>query len=680
MRANKKLPLKSDKTQATRGYKRGVVGYSRKTALLEEAITQMNAGKYGRSSAALKELLTLDPDNMEARRLFATLHLRLGSLIPARQAFDSLISEAFQRQDYWLAESLLREYLAAGPRCVPFLEKLGTLYQEKGDVPEAVVEYGKAIDSLIEDPEPDNPHHASQLYAKIRELAPASPVAFRLASFFDTQTGELLVRQSDDSGQSTVVPSSDMSEGGQGLQAGLEPMDGVMPWEIQDSQAAASETLKVADASDSSGPLIAPTITDLLVPQGPTLDGEVVPSDPPLREQTANSACEVRSDAPAAEGSERQSEPDPAVSTDGPAAAQEQDRLLAQAEPEAPYDEVVSGSSAVFAPTAPADASELPISSAQSIEASGETTSSQIEAISALTYVDTEPSTAGPIAVEDGQPSSHKSVEIDSKEVITEPPPDVGAPSSPESVSANEISGPWKQPGFSWESVFNSAWKFESDHSAHASLPEVTQPNVEETPPSAAAASPLQEQALENQAGEIPKREASTSLGGQTPSGSPIAPMPWDQVQESAISILPTQQDQSIAESTEATVDRSADETDSAQKANEIQTQPPILPISSAAETEIFSIASTPVSPEPEIPVGDLGPASVQTERDFTFAEPEQPPAVSSLTMDEPPPLVVPMAAIASPIFESRPLTDDRVVPTKAPLQNAGSILSMDND
>jgi len=97
VRANKKPPLKSDKTQAIRGHKRGVVGYSRKTALLEEAITQMNAGKYGRSSAALKELLALDADNMEARRLFATLHLRLGSLIPARQAFDSLIGEAFQR-------------------------------------------------------------------------------------------------------------------------------------------------------------------------------------------------------------------------------------------------------------------------------------------------------------------------------------------------------------------------------------------------------------------------------------------------------------------------------------------------------------------------------------------------------------------------------------------------------
>ena len=178
MLGNKKSPLKSDKTQTIRGHKRGVVGYSRKTALLEEAITQMNAGKYGRSSAALKELLALDPQNMEARRLFATLHLRLGSLLPARQAFDALINEAFQRQDYWLAESLLREYLAAGPRCVPFIEKLATLYQEKGDVLEAVAEYGKAVDILIEDPDPDNPDLASRLFSKIRELAPSESGGF----------------------------------------------------------------------------------------------------------------------------------------------------------------------------------------------------------------------------------------------------------------------------------------------------------------------------------------------------------------------------------------------------------------------------------------------------------------------------------------------------------------------
>ncbi|MDN5942671.1 MAG: hypothetical protein L0H94_12375, partial [Nitrospira sp.] len=193
MRTDKKPSQKTDKKTSPRAHSRGVVGYSKKSVLLEEAITNMNAGKYGRSSAALKELLALDAQNTEARRLFGTLHLRLGSLVTARQAFEALVNEAIERQDLWLAESLLREYLVAGPRCVPFLERLAYVYDEKGDAIAAVAELGKAIDVLIEDPDSDNPRKPSQLYAKVRELAPASPAALQFASLFDIQTGELLV-------------------------------------------------------------------------------------------------------------------------------------------------------------------------------------------------------------------------------------------------------------------------------------------------------------------------------------------------------------------------------------------------------------------------------------------------------------------------------------------------------
>jgi hypothetical protein len=695
VRANKKLPLKSDKSQTSRGHKRGVVGYSRKTALLEEAITQMNAGKYGRSSAALKELLALDPQNMEARRLFATLHLRLGSLIPARQAFDSLISEAFQRQDYWLAESLLREYLAAGPRCVPFLEKLGALYQEKGDALEAVAEYGKAIDILIEDPDPDNPHHASQLYARIRELAPASQVSFRLTSFFDAQTGELLARQSSDSGQSPVAPSLDRSGGSQGIQAGLEPMD------------------RVADVSGSSGSLV-PVIVDLSEHQGP-LDEKLVPSEPLFRGQTASSAGELQSDAPegprthkfestpsgvqvddfprqvgtgssypsapvlAAESSKKQSGPDSAVSTGGPAAAQEQDRLLTEAEPEKPYD--ISGSFTVSAPTESLNTSEPPISSSQLIEAAGVIPSSQIEE-SAPAFLGMEPSTAEPIEAEDRQAPLLHPLETNSKEMVA-PSPDIRTPSNPESVSAHEISEPWKQPGFSWESVFNRAWKFGSDRSANVAPSGITKAKVEESPSPVSAASPLQEQILENQAVEIPERETSTSLEDQTSSGSPIAPMPWDQVQESVISIIPTQTDRPIKENTEPMADRSAGEAVSVPNIGDDQAQPALSPIDSAAETETFSIApDRQVSPEPQIATADFAQASVQTEGDFKFVEPAQPlPGGSSLTMDEPLALEAPMAAVASSIFENRPVADHMLVasPEVTP-QSADSVLSTDNN
>ncbi|SPP64762.1 hypothetical protein [Nitrospira lenta] len=268
MRADKKIPLKADKKVPSRSHKRGVIGYSKKSALLEDAITQMNAGKYGRSSAALKELLALDPANMEARRLFATLHLRLGSLLPARQAFESLANEALERQDYWLAESLLREYLAAGPRCVPFIEKLGSVYQEKGDALAASEEFAKAIDILIEDPDPDRPALPTELYAKIRELAPASPPAFRLASHFDAQTGELIARvaiapsltQDDALAPPMAVESSESAAPSPSTLL-ADPVSGVMPWDdvSADTSVLSAQSVQpdISDqfASSTVGPL-----------------------------------------------------------------------------------------------------------------------------------------------------------------------------------------------------------------------------------------------------------------------------------------------------------------------------------------------------------------------------------------------------------------------------------------
>ena len=251
----------------SRVHKRGIVGYSKKSALLEEAITHMNTGKYGRSSAVLKELLALDPQNIEARHLFATLHLRLGSLVTARQAFESLANEAIGRQDYWLAESLLREYLAAGPRCVPFLEQLAHVHQEKGDEMAAVAELGKAIEILRDDPDADNPQKAAQLYAKIRELAPASSVAFQLAPLFDVQTGEFLGGPST---SSATIPDSDagfhepvLSPDTDSSSAIAEyPLPDVMPWEATDESDAASPAEEVLSA--------VPQAVDILEPLPPS--------------------------------------------------------------------------------------------------------------------------------------------------------------------------------------------------------------------------------------------------------------------------------------------------------------------------------------------------------------------------------------------------------------------------
>jgi hypothetical protein len=144
----------------------------------------MNDGKYSRAFALLKDLLKKDPSHQEGRRLLASLLLKFGNLATARSAFDALVKEAIQRKDYPEAEALLREYLASGPRCVPFLEQLGHVYELKGDPYAAVFEYEKAVDVLLDDPDPDRPEYAHELYAKITQLAPSSFVANRVAARF----------------------------------------------------------------------------------------------------------------------------------------------------------------------------------------------------------------------------------------------------------------------------------------------------------------------------------------------------------------------------------------------------------------------------------------------------------------------------------------------------------------
>ena len=156
-----------------------------KTAdLLQDAVRHMNDGKYSRAFALLKDLLAKDPSHQEGRRLLASLLLKFGNLATARGAFDALVKEAIQRSDFPEAETLLREYLASGPRCVPFLEALGHVYELKGDPYAAVFEYEKAVDVLLEDPDPDRPAYAQELYEKITQLAPSSFVANRVAARF----------------------------------------------------------------------------------------------------------------------------------------------------------------------------------------------------------------------------------------------------------------------------------------------------------------------------------------------------------------------------------------------------------------------------------------------------------------------------------------------------------------
>jgi hypothetical protein len=578
VRADKKSHLKADKKPPGRSHKRGVVGYSKKSALLEEAITQMNAGKYGRSSAALKELLALDPGNMEARRLFATLHLRLGSLIPARQAFDALITEAFERQDYWLAESLLREYLAAGPRCVPFLEKLGCLYQEKGDIDEAVAEYGKAIDILVEDPDPDNPEHPSQLYAKIRELAPASPVAIRLSSLFDAQTGTLLARPIP------VVSEVESAGGGQASSEALLS-DGVPPSLPGDQdQGEHSAAMPAESAVSTAGPSEYPGPSVALPDQAVMVPPDLFPAAP-LAETDSPQASQVL------DRGESLTQSSDAVRDESPARSV----LQSTNETESPLTET----------TAPLEVTDL-----STPGSSGVLTEPEVEVPEAGAKLESGSVDAGisaPMPWEEVQdsnieipapPSDEETASIHLSDTAAFSAPPGGSVPAPEETTAavqpeqtpqQEQSALsidlLKSGGFSWESVFDRAWKFgsktETAEPPSDSTPTVANPEASTLagpagplsltddvplssgtarthsampwdqvvdapvtiPPAPAQDAPLQPSVLES---NLPVSVESVTAAEVTSLASTLQPMPWDQVQENVVMIPPATPDEEM--------------------------------------------------------------------------------------------------------------------------------------
>ncbi len=719
MRWNKKPPVKSDKTQTIRSHKRGVVGYSRKTALLEEAITQMNAGKYGRSSAALKELLALEPNNMEARRLFATLHLRLGSLLPAKHAFDSLIDEAFQRQDYWLAESLLREYLVTAPRCVPYLEKLGSIYQEKGDALEAAAEYGKAIDILIEDPDPENPQRTSQLYAKIRDLAPASPVSFRLASFFDAQTGELLAPQPSEHTESIDVPAVEATAVDSEGQIHSEPTNEAMPWELPNppdvatlTRSSSSSSAVAIDVSGTEG--LSPekhvlpadshspqqttdgisSVRDEISQESHTPETATTPSKSTIGspfEQIASGGVQSEALQPGSVGevSVEQGETDPVVPRGDAVEIQDQGSVSGETRQEALTD--VLGASEVSVLTDSTKVLESPEDTAVHVSDNGVIASSQMEEGSSSTLSLAEPVPTELTEAQNTTTSFLHPVEIDSQE-LTATQPSGSSDLPTEDPVLNETAEPRPQTGFSWKSVFTSPWKSESHDSGNSAQPEEDPPRVEELVVEAPTVSAAQESSSENLFLDSREGDQQPIHKDESVSGHPIAPMPWDQVQESDISIHPAQLESPVEEPTDLTVDRSVDEArlDWTPTADATDDQAPLLDTASSGadsfsvvqDSEVPLPQDIPISLEVDRPVAEVGQASSSTQEESTFLQPEQQDSLpTSSVTDEAPTPEDQTTAVAASQPSKEPIADDQVtVQDEVHSKSVDSVLRLEDD
>ena len=153
--------------------------------LLAEAARRMNEGQYAGAEAILTQLLSQEPGNPEVCQLLAKLHLKRGDLAVALNEYRFLAGAAMRAQDYELAESLIGEYLIVDPACVALLELRGEIHEKKGNGEAAAIQYGKALDVLLVHPEPGMPTLPAARYAKIKMLAPASPLVSRFTPVFE---------------------------------------------------------------------------------------------------------------------------------------------------------------------------------------------------------------------------------------------------------------------------------------------------------------------------------------------------------------------------------------------------------------------------------------------------------------------------------------------------------------
>jgi tetratricopeptide (TPR) repeat protein len=170
----------------------GAVGGSTKSAeplnLLSEATRRIEEKQFAGAEAILNQLLTKEPGNPEVCQLLAKLHLRRGDIQVALGEYRYLAGAALRSQDYVKAEMLITDVLAVEPHSVAMLELYGELYGEKGDSANAALQYGKAIELLLQHPEPGMPTLHEELFEKIQSLAPDNPIVAKLSALMNGES------------------------------------------------------------------------------------------------------------------------------------------------------------------------------------------------------------------------------------------------------------------------------------------------------------------------------------------------------------------------------------------------------------------------------------------------------------------------------------------------------------
>lgn len=245
--------------------------------LLSEAARRIEEKQYAGAEAILNQLLSKEPGNPQVCQLFARLHLQQGQLQVALGEYRFLAGAALRAQDYAQAEALIKEFLAVEPVSVPLLELQGELYEEQGQIETAVQHYGKAVEVLLEHPEPGMPTLHEELFEKIKGLAPESPVVAKLLALM---SGESTAPVEAAAAVQAPAPEPVIQEGGEFSLVGAEPdnlwhvTSKIAGDQARDSEKRPSDRHEPAPStSESSAPELEPT-QSMSVPVEPVVQSK----------------------------------------------------------------------------------------------------------------------------------------------------------------------------------------------------------------------------------------------------------------------------------------------------------------------------------------------------------------------------------------------------------------------
>lgn len=178
--------IKKGGTGSTNAVKPGSSAPAQKSSepldLLTEAIRRIDEKQYAGAEAILNQMLTREPGNPQVCQLLARLHLQRGDVQVALGEYRFLAGAALRAHDLGLAESLIQEFLSVEPNSVPLLELNGELYEEQGDHSGAALQYAKAVELLLEHPEPGMESLHDELFEKVRSLSTDEAFINRLAA------------------------------------------------------------------------------------------------------------------------------------------------------------------------------------------------------------------------------------------------------------------------------------------------------------------------------------------------------------------------------------------------------------------------------------------------------------------------------------------------------------------